>query len=226
MNLSNIVEAIIFVSDQPVSVAALKEVLMREQEELLEVKVRDEESGEEEFIDMAGLEGQLEKILDQLVLKYDSPQYPFEIKAVGGGYQFLTKRDTYKFVKQAILQKNKKRLSRAALETLSIIAYRQPITKAEIEFIRGVNCDYAMQKLLERKLVSIVGRADSPGRPLLYATSPFFMQYFGIKDVTELPKLKEFEEMAEDHMELFKQHQVKLAETPKENQSTDGEGSD
>ena len=88
--------------------------------------------------------------------------------------------------------RNQKKLSRAALETLSIIAYRQPITRPEIEFIRGVNCDYAIQKLLEKKLIDIAGRADAPGRPLLYQTSPFFMEYFGINDLKDLPTPKDF----------------------------------
>jgi len=226
MDLSSIVEAIIFVSDQPVTVEFLKEVLGREQEELLSATVLPEETGEEEVIDMAGLASHLEEVLEELVKKYEAEVYPFEIRAIAGGYQFFTKRPYHKFVKQAVLQKNQKRLSRAALETLSIVAYRQPITKAEIEFIRGVNCDYAMQKLLEKKLVSIVGRSDAPGRPLLYATSPFFMQYFGIKDITELPKLKEFEEMAEDHLDMFRQHQSSVAQGSQENQSSDGQGSD
>ena len=126
-------------------------------------------------------------------------RYPFEIKKVGGGYQFFTKKRFHSFVKKATLSKNQKRLTRSALETLSIIAYRQPITKAEMEFIRGVNCDYAVQKLLDKKLVSIVGRSEAPGRPLLYSTSPFFMQYFGLGDIGDLPKLKEFEELAEEH---------------------------
>jgi len=167
--------------------------------------------------------------LNELVDKYQSDIYPFEVKAVAEGYQFFTKRAFYPYVKQATLQKNKKRLSKSALETLAIIAYKQPITKAEAEFIRGVSCDYAIQKLLERKLVSITGRSDAPGRPLLYATSPFFMQYFGIKDVSDLPKLKEFEELAEDHLEMFRQQQEEQTPNGSEEaeeitQQSNGEG--
>jgi segregation and condensation protein B len=88
----------------------------------------------------------------------------------------------------------KKRLSRSALETLSIIAYKQPVTKSELERIRGVNCDYAIQKLLEKELVAIQGRSDGPGRPLLYGTSDKFMDYFGLKSLDDLPKPKEFRE--------------------------------
>lgn len=220
MNLSRIVEAIIFVSEQPVTVDFLKEALLREQNELMEASLTSPDTGEEVMLDLSGLEDALHTVLAQLTEKYSADPYPFEIRAVAGGYQFFTKRPYYKFVKQAVLQKNQKRLSRAALETLAIVAYRQPITKAEIEFIRGVNADYAMQKLLEKKLVSIIGRAEAPGKPLLYATSPFFMQYFGIKDISELPKLKEFEEMAEDHLDMFRQQQLEQVANSQENENT------
>ncbi|MCI4666712.1 MAG: SMC-Scp complex subunit ScpB [Bacteroidia bacterium] len=226
MNLSRIVEAIIFVSDQPVSIDFLKDILLREQSDLMDVTVTSPDTGEEVQIDLAGLDEALTTALIQLTEKYTSELYPFEVRALAGGYQFFTKRPFHKFVKQAVLEKNHKRLSKAALETLSIVAYRQPITKAEIEFIRGVSSDYAMQKLLEKKLVSIVGRAEAPGRPLLYATSPFFMQYFGIKDITDLPKLKEFEEMAEDHLDMFRQHQMEQVAKSTENNTTDVEGTE
>jgi len=91
-------------------------------------------------------------------------------------------------------QTTKKRLSRAAMETLSIIAYKQPVTKSEMEKIRGVSCDYAVQKLLEKELVDIKGRSDGPGKPLLYGTSEKFMDYFGLKNLGELPKPKDFKE--------------------------------
>jgi segregation and condensation protein B len=89
-------------------------------------------------------------------------------------------------------QQSKKRLSTSAMETLSIIAYKQPISKPEVENIRGVNCDYAIQKLLDKGLIEIQGKSDSVGRPMLYGTSPKFMEYFGINDLTELPTPKDF----------------------------------
>ena len=91
-------------------------------------------------------------------------------------------------------QTTRKRLSRSALETLSIVAYKQPVSKPELEKIRGVSCDYAIQKLLEKELVMIVGRSDGPGKPLLYATSAKFMDYFGLKSIEDLPQPKEFQE--------------------------------
>ncbi|MEO0640885.1 MAG: SMC-Scp complex subunit ScpB [Bacteroidota bacterium] len=221
MDLRNVIEAIVFVSDQPVTVDFIIQVLKKTQEESAEDLAPEREASYSKE--------QIRSLLNELVDKYQSDIYPFEVKAVAEGYQFFTKRAFYPYVKQATLQKNKKRLSKSALETLAIIAYKQPITKAEAEFIRGVSCDYAIQKLLERKLVSITGRSDAPGRPLLYATSPFFMQYFGIKDVSDLPKLKEFEELAEDHLEMFRQQQEEQTPNGSEEaeeitQQSNGEG--
>ena len=105
----------------------------------------------------------------------------------------MTKGTYYPLISQFLKIESKKKLSRAALETLAIISYKQPITKSVMESIRGVSCDYAVQKLLEKELIEIVGRAEGPGRPLLYATSAKFMDHFGLKDLKDLPKVKEFE---------------------------------
>ncbi|MFK7920808.1 MAG: SMC-Scp complex subunit ScpB [Bacteroidia bacterium] len=204
-HISNIIESIIFTAEQPVKKSFLMEILQMDAPALEEKE--NEVEGQETVEKLEVDEASLDAALVELEKKYQSDQYPFEIRKVAEGYQFFTKRSYYAYIKRATLTKNQKRLSRSALETLAIIAYRQPITKAEMEFIRGVNCDYAVQKLLDKQLVSITGRAEAPGRPLLYATSPFFMQYFGIKDMTDMPKLKEFEELAEDHLEQFKLHQ-------------------
>jgi segregation and condensation protein B len=141
--------------------------------------------------DRASLE-QVEAAIDGIQEKYNSEFYAFELKQSGGGWQFLTKPMFHKTV--ALLNGDKflKRLSAAALETLAIIAYKQPITKSEIESIRGVNCDYAVQKLLEKDLVIISGRNENAvGKPLIYATSRSFMDYFGINTADELPKINE-----------------------------------
>lgn len=135
---------------------------------------------------------QVESAIEGIVEKYNSEFYPFEIRQSGGGWQFLTKRDFHKTIAQLNGDKFLKRLSSAALETLAIIAYKQPITKSEIEAIRGVNCDYAVQRLLEKELVIITGRNENmPGKPLIYATSKTFMDYFGINSADDLPKIKE-----------------------------------
>ncbi len=134
----------------------------------------------------------VEAAMDGIIEKYQSEFYPFEVLQSGGGWQFLTKKEYHKTVAQLNGEKFLKRLSSAALETLAIIAYKQPVTKAEIEAIRGVSSDYAVQKLLEKDLIIITGRNEAlPGHPLVYATSKNFMDYFGINSAEDLPKLKE-----------------------------------
>ncbi len=141
--------------------------------------------------DRADME-QVQAAIDGIAEKYDTEFYAFELKQSGGGWQFLTKPQYHKTVALINGDKFIKRLSTASLETLSIIAYKQPITKSEIESIRGVNCDYAVQKLLEKDLVIISGRnEDAVGKPLIYATSKSFMDYFGINSANDLPKISE-----------------------------------
>ena len=195
--LIQIIESIIFVAQEPLSQGEILDILNK---------------GEADKADMPETVQtytitDVDAALEALVEKYQDESFVFELRNIAQGYQFLTKKAFFPYIKQASLENNKKRLSRAALETLSIIAYRQPVTKSEIEFIRGVNSDYATQKLLDKKLIAIVGRSEGPGRPLLYGTSTFFMQYFGISDMEALPKLKEFEELEETHLEKFKQFQ-------------------
>ena len=135
---------------------------------------------------------QVESALEGIREKYDSEFYPFEVKQSGGGWQFLTKAAYHATIAQLNGDKFLKRLSNAALETLAIIAYKQPITKGEIEAIRGVNSDYSIQKLLEKELVLISGRNENmPRKPLVYSTSKNFMDYFGINSPSDLPKIKE-----------------------------------
>ncbi len=130
--------------------------------------------------------------LQRLEEKYQSEEYSFQLFKSAGGYQFLTKPSYQASIGILLKQQSKKRLSTSAMETLSIIAYKQPISKSEIENIRGVNCDYAVQKLLDKGLVEITGKAETIGRPMLYGTTLKFMEYFGINDITELPTPKEF----------------------------------
>jgi len=135
---------------------------------------------------------QVESCLEGIHEKYASEFYPFEVKESGGGWQFLTKKEFHKTITQLNGDKFLKRLSNAALETLAIIAYKQPITKGEIESIRGVNSDYSVQKLLEKELIIIAGRNEKmPGHPLVYTTSKNFMDYFGINTTEDLPKIRE-----------------------------------
>lgn len=178
------VEALIFASDRPLIATELTE-LVNQALGFMENKLTLE---------------QVETAIYGIVEKYQSEFYPFEIQEVGGGWQFLTKKEYHKTIAQLNGEKFLKRLSTAALETLAIIAYRQPVTKTEIESIRGVNSDYSIQKLLEKELVVITGRNESmPGKPLVYATSRLFMDYFGINSAEDLPRLKEV--MPEDFAE-------------------------
>lgn len=179
MEISQIIphiEALIFASDKALSAEEITELI----------------NNALGFIEDRAIPDQIEAAVDGIKEKYDTEFYAFELKQSGGGWQFLTKPQYHKTV--ALLNGDKflKRLSTAALETLSIIAYKQPITKSEIESIRGVNCDYAVQKLLEKDLIIISGRnEDAVGKPLIYGTSKSFMDYFGINSPSELPKISE-----------------------------------
>jgi segregation and condensation protein B len=133
--------------------------------------------------------------LEQIRSTFLQGDFAFELVEIAGGYQFLTKGAYHSTVSIHLKQTTKKRLSQAAMETLAITAYKQPVSRSELEEIRGVNCDYALQKLLEKELVMIVGRSDGPGRPLLYGTTEKFMDYMGIKSLTDLPKTKDFKEV-------------------------------
>lgn len=135
---------------------------------------------------------QVGSAMEGIIEKYSSDFYPFEVRETGGGWQFLTKKDFHKTIAQLNGDKFLKRLSAASLETLAIIAYKQPITKGEIEAIRGVSSEYSIQKLLEKELILITGRNEElPGKPLIYTTSKNFMDYFGINSADDLPKIRE-----------------------------------
>ena len=179
MEISNLiphVEALIFASEKPLTTLEITDL------------INNAFGFMEDKIELDKIESSLEAIVE----KYQSEFYPFEIKQSGGGWQFLTKKEYHKTVAQLNGEKFLKRLSSASLETLSIIAYKQPVTKGEIEAIRGVSSDYAVQKLLEKDLIVISGRNEKlPGHPLVYATSKNFMDYFGINSPEDLPKIKE-----------------------------------
>lgn len=137
----------------------------------------------------------LERI-EKLQKKYEGDDYAFGIEKSAGGYQFLTKPAYQASIGILLKQQSKKRLSNSALETLSIIAYKQPVTKSDVEQIRGVNCDYTIQKLLEKELIEIKGKAEKIGRPILYGTSEKFMEYFGINSLDDMPTPKDFSQEA------------------------------
>lgn len=179
MEIGNIIphiEAVIFASDKPLTTLEITDII----------------NNAFGFMEDKIILDQVESAMEGVLEKYRSEFYPFEVRESGGGWQFLTKRDFHKTIAQLNGDKFLKRLSAAALETLAIIAYKQPITKSEIEAIRGVNCDYAVQRLLEKELIVITGRNENmPGKPLVYGTSKGFMDYFGINSADDLPKIKE-----------------------------------
>ncbi|MCB0508498.1 MAG: SMC-Scp complex subunit ScpB [Chitinophagales bacterium] len=170
------IEAILFAAELPIKI-----------DELLSYLNKDTET--------PYTEEEVEGILQVITEKYNNDLFPFEIGKTGGGYQFLTKPIYHEAVSAFLNRNTVKRLTTAALESLAIIAYKQPVTKSIIETIRGVNADYTIQKLMEKELVEVAGRSEEPGKPLLYRTTQQFLDYFGINSLDELPKLKEFEEL-------------------------------
>lgn len=169
-------EALIFASPSPVSLEDMRAAM----QELLQTDVKNEE-----------LVAAIGKIQEQ----YKNDLYVFDLVEIAGGYQFMTKGAYHNTVAIHLKLTTKKRLSQPAMETLAIVAYKQPVSKSELEEIRGVNCDYALQKLLEKELVMIAGRSNGPGRPLLYSTTEKFMDYLGLKSLQDLPKPKDFKEV-------------------------------
>ncbi|MDF1698254.1 MAG: SMC-Scp complex subunit ScpB [Saprospiraceae bacterium] len=170
--LSHHIEALVFVAENALSFKDLKNCL----DEQFATKFKKEV---------------VEDAITQLIEKYQSEDFAVEMVEISNGYRFMTKGAYYPTVATFLKQSTKKKLSKAALETLSIIAYKQPVEKSELEKIRGVSCDYSIQKLLDKELVEIIGRSEGPGRPLLYSTSEKFMDYFGLKSIQDLPKTRD-----------------------------------
>jgi segregation and condensation protein B len=177
----SIVEALIFASDEPIS----------ENEIIRAIKGID---GEEIEITSADIN----QVVEELNKKYEENGNSFKIKKIANGFIFATTEISAKYVGFLSSEKSKRRLSQAALETLAIIAYKQPITKPELDQIRGVNSDYILNTLLEKNLITITGRAETIGRPLLYGTTIEFLKYFGLYNLSDLPKPREIEEIMKD----------------------------
>jgi len=199
------IESLIFASDKPLTTLEIVELV----------------NNAFGFMDEKVSLDQVESAIEGIVEKYNSEFYPFEVRQAGGGWQFLSKKEYHKTIAQLNGDKFLKRLSAAALETLAIIAYKQPITKGDIEAIRGVNSDYTVQRLLEKELIIISGRNEKlPGHPLVYQTSKNFMDYFGINSAEDLPKIREVlaEQMVEPtYIELPEQENKVSSEAPPEN---------
>ncbi len=173
--LAQHIEALVFAADSPLNAEEIRQCL--------------EETFETEFTAQ-----DVDNAIAEVKARYAVDEFAIELVQIAGGLQFMTKGAYHSTIGTWLKQNTKKRLSQAAIETLAVIAYRQPVSKTEIEQIRGVSSDYSLQKLLEKELVSIAGRSDGPGRPLLYGTSIKFMDYFGLKDLSDLPKPKDFKD--------------------------------
>jgi len=168
-----LIEAIIYVAPEPVSLDALLKTLEGEERERVKAK------------------------LEELIAEFQQAQHGIQVRQVAAGYKFSSKPEHHEVLRKFVKSlKPSIRLSKPALETLAVIAYRQPVTLPEIDEIRGVDCGGVIHTLMEKKLVVTAGRKNGVGRPILYRTSRDFLVHFGLKDVGELPSLKEFEELA------------------------------
>jgi len=177
----SVIEALIFSSDDSLSsdeiIGAIKSI-----------------DGE----DVGLTKDEVDNAVDLLNQKYIESGNSFRILRIANGYLYATSEEFAKYVGYLSSERTKRRLSQAALETLSIIAYKQPITKPELESIRGVNSDYILTTLLEKTLITIKGRAETVGRPLLYGTTDEFLKYFGLNNLSDLPKPREIDEIMQD----------------------------
>jgi segregation and condensation protein B len=208
---TNIIEALIFSSDDPLPASEI-------------IKAVKGIDGEEIQLNQADIE----ETVNILNSNYEAQNSSFKIIQVANGFLFATKAEFSKYVGYLSSEKSKRRLSQAALETLAIIAYKQPITKPDIERIRGVNSDYILNSLLEKNLITISGRAETIGRPLLYATTDEFLKYFGLNKITDLPKPREIEEILkdEDFLEQRSKILMNLVEETVENEIADKDDAD
>lgn len=192
-HVKQIIEALLFASDEPVTLPMLRVVF--------DDVNRDVPENER----MTATNEEIRSIVEALNAEYAESNRAYRIQLIAGGYVYSTDKKFAAWVGKLFKEKARRKLSQTAVETLAIIAYKQPITKSEVEFIRGVNADYIMKTLLEKNLATIVGRAHSPGRPLLYGTTPDFLKHFGLNEITDLPKPREIEELlGETELEVEK----------------------
>jgi len=190
----NVIEALIFSSDDSLSASEI----------INAVKGID---GEDTEINAEEIESAVESLNEN----YSQQNTAFRIKKISNGYIFATTEEFAKYVGYLSSERAKRRLSQAALETLAIVAYKQPVTKPEIETIRGVDSDYMLTTLLDKNLITIKGRAETVGRPLLYCTTDEFLKYFGLNNISDLPKPRELEEIMQDEDFLEQKRKIMMA---------------
>jgi segregation and condensation protein B len=172
LNNEQIIEALIFASDSPLPGKKIREIVPE-----------------------ISTEKQVKKIIEQIDERYEKQNSPLKIIELAGGYQIVTRENYSSWISQLYKSRSRAKLTRKGLETLAIIAYKQPVTKQEVEHIRGVSADGVIRTLIERNLITVKGREKAPGNPLLYGTTDYFLEYFGLTDISHLPKLKEIDEL-------------------------------
>ncbi|MCP9290786.1 SMC-Scp complex subunit ScpB [Gracilimonas sediminicola] len=197
--LSSVIEALIFASEEPIPGSKIREIIVDNEEQI--------EITEETVSDF----------VDKLNERYDENGLSFRIQALGGGYTFVTQKKYHYWLSIFQHENAYRKLSQSAIESLAIVAYRQPITKPEVDQIRGVDSGYILRQLMEKALIEVSGRADSPGKPLLYRTTKHFLRHFGINSVDELPKPREIDEILKDddmaeHRQLLMERQLMMEE--------------
>jgi len=193
-DIKNIIESLLFVAEEPLTIDRLKKII-------------------------AGAQSpELRGALDELAADYETRQGGFYLNHVAGGYQIRTRPEYKEWIKR-MLQPKPLRLSKAALETLAIIAYKQPVIRSDVEHIRGVDCGGVLRVLLERKFIRVLGRKEIPGRPLIYATTKRFLEVFDLKNLKDLPTPKEIEEFGSALAE-------EMDETDRDEEATEISGED
>jgi segregation and condensation protein B len=190
---NSVIEALIFSSDEPITAAEM-------------IKAIKGIDGEDTQVTNDDVEGCVEELNGE----YETKSLFFRIAKIAGGFLYSTRPEYAKYVGYLSSEKSKRRLSQAALETLAIIAYKQPITKPELESIRGVNSDYILNTLLEKSLIAITGRSETVGRPLLYGTTSEFLLYFGLNKLSDLPKPREVEDILKDEEFLEQKQKIMM----------------
>ncbi len=178
--LSSVIEALIFASEEPISGQKIKSIIV-ENEEQIEIS-----------------EETVSNFVDKLNTRYDENGLSFRIERIAKGYTFVTQKKFHYWLSVFQHENAYRKLSQSAIESLAIVAYKQPITKPEVDQIRGVDSGYILRQLMEKALIEVSGRSDSPGKPLLYTTTSHFLRHFGINSVEELPKPREIEEILKD----------------------------
>ncbi len=176
----SLIEGLVFAAKEPLTVKQIKDIY--------------EGDGPQAFLRQLDVD-EIEASISELNAEYEKAEKPYRIIQIAGGYQFATIPRYAEWIGRLYKEQGRRKLSQSGVETLAIVAYKQPVTKSDIESIRGVNCDYVLRTLLEKELVTIVGRAHAPGRPLLYGTTREFLKHFGLNDITDLPRPREIEEI-------------------------------